>query len=282
MHSIPRIPGYHLLGRLGGGPMTTVFEARDALTDRPCAIKVLRSDWDDPTTGAKLLQREARAGLGVAHPHLVRVLDAHVLQAPYYLVMELLPGESLRRRLQRDYRLPLVEGLWVVRQCAEALAALHRAGFLHGDIKPENVHIVGDGTARLLDLGFAHRPGENADFLRAGYVMGTASYLAPELCDTPPSENLSSDVFSLGVTFFEMLTGRLPYPAGSLHQTFRRHRTEPPADVRHLLRTLPEPVAQLLERLLAHTPQDRPKAATVAKKIMRMEIAILADRRCAA
>src|SRR5579884_3524708 len=99
MTPTPRIPGYHLLGRLGGGPMTSVYEAREAQGDTPCAVKVLRPDWADQETAVKLLQREARAGLAVRHPHLVRITHAHVLQPPHFLVMDLLPGESLRRRL---------------------------------------------------------------------------------------------------------------------------------------------------------------------------------------
>jgi serine/threonine protein kinase len=278
MQPPPRIPGYHLLRRLGGGPMTAVYEAREADTDTPCAVKVLRPDWPDQETGAKLLQREARAGLDLQHPNLVRIRHAHVLQPPFFLVLDLLPGESLRHRLQRDFRLPLPEALWIARQCAEALAVLHKAGFLHGDVKPENVLLVDDGTAVLIDLGFAHRPGENADFLRAGYVLGTASYLAPELCAPEPSEGLPSDLFSLGVALFEMLTGRLPYPAGSVYQTFRRHRCEPPADIRHLLRTLPAPLVQVIERLLAHRPQDRPRASSVVQQLVKLEIAGLGRR----
>src|SRR5262245_41258355 len=103
MHSVPRLPGYQLLGRLGGGPMTAVYEAREVETAAPCAVKVLRPEWEDHATGVKLLQREARAGLAVRHPRLVRFRHAHVLQPPHFLVMDLLPGESLRRRLRRDY-----------------------------------------------------------------------------------------------------------------------------------------------------------------------------------
>src|SRR4051812_16636865 len=275
MQPVPSIPGYELLQRLGGGPMTAVYSARDGTTDLPCAVKVLRDDWDDQETGVKLLQREARAGLGVSHPHLVRITHAHVTRPPYFLVMDLLPGESLRRRLRRDYRLGVTDAVWVVRQTAEALAALHRAGFLHGDVKPDNLRLSGDGTAVLIDLGFAHRPGENAAFLRAGYVLGTANYLAPELCDPEPREDLSSDLFSLGVTLFEMLTGRLPYPPGSLCQTFRRHRCDPPADVGALAGPLPADLVRLVERLLAHKPEDRPKAASVVQQLIKLEIAAL-------
>jgi serine/threonine protein kinase len=281
MQPIPQIPGYDLLAPLGGGPMTVVFGAREQGTDRPCAVKTVRPEWEDPHTAIKLLQREARAGLGLSHPHLVRLTHAHVTHPPYFLVMDLLTGEALRARLRRDYRLKVAEALWITRQTAEALAALHRAGFLHGDVKPDNIRLIGDGTAILIDLGFAHRPGENADFLRDGYVLGTADYLAPELCDAEPAEDLSSDVFSLGVTLFEMLTGRLPYPPGSLSQTFRRHRCDPPADIRGTVRDLPAGVGTLVERLLAHRPEDRPRAASIVQQLIRLEIALLGWRRSA-
>ena len=94
MHRLPWIPGYELLAGLGGGPLTSVYSARDLNGDRPCAVKTLRDDWADPDTAIKLLQREARAGLTVQHPHLVRVVHTHVTRSPYFLVMELLPGES--------------------------------------------------------------------------------------------------------------------------------------------------------------------------------------------
>jgi serine/threonine protein kinase len=278
MQPHPRIPGYILLQRLGGGPMTSVYEARDVETGLRCAVKLVRDDWEDQTTAVKLLQREARAGLAVQHPHLVRITHAHVLHSPYFLVLALLPGESLRRRLQRDYRLPMSDALWIIRQAAEALAVLHAGGFLHGDVKPDNLRLVDDGTAVLTDLGFAHRPGENAAFLRAGYVMGTANYLAPEMCDELPAEEMSSDLFSLGVTLFETISGHLPYPPGSLRQTFRRHRCDPPADILKLAGPLPSALVELVERLLAHKPEDRPKAPAVVRELVKLEIAALGAR----
>jgi serine/threonine protein kinase len=275
MHLTPNIPGYELLEYLGGGPMTAVYAARAAVTDTPCAVKVVRDEWDDPPTAIKLLQREARAGLGVRHPHLVRVVDAHVTHPPYFLVMDLLPGESLRRRLRRDFRLAVPDAVWITRQTAEALAALHRAGFIHGDVKPDNLRLLDAGNVTLIDLGFAHRPGENAGFLRAGFVLGTANYLPPELCDAVPTEDYRCDLFSLGVTLFELLTGRLPYPPGSLSQTFRRHRCDPPADVRSHAAGLPPALATLVERLLAHKAEDRPRATAVVQQLIKLEIATL-------
>jgi serine/threonine protein kinase len=281
MKAIPKIPGYELLARLGGGLLTSVYAARELASDSPCAVKVLREDWEDQATGVKLLQREARACLAVQHRHLVRLRQAHVTRPPYFLVMDLLSGESLRRRLRRDYRLDVPTALWVSRQTAEALAALHRAGLVHGDVKPDNIRLLGDGNAILLDLGFAHRPGENAAIQRQGYILGTVDYLAPELCGAEPADEQGSDLFSLGVTLFEMLTGQLPYPPGSIDQTLRRHETEPPADVRQYLPHLPPALAGLASRLLAQRPVERPRAQAVIPQLIALEIAALRKRKAA-
>jgi serine/threonine protein kinase len=208
----------------------------------------------------------------------VRVLHAHVLTPPYFLVMELLGGESLGRRLRREYRLDVAAAVWVARQTAEALAALHRAGFVHGDVKPDNVRLVDDGTAVLIDLGFSHRPGENGPLLRQGYVLGTANYMAPELCRPEPHGDEASDLFSLGVTLFETLTGRLPYPPGTVGQTFRRHGCDPPADVRQCGADVPRELAQLVGRLMARRPEERPRAGSVVRQLIALEIAGLRRR----
>jgi serine/threonine-protein kinase len=159
------------------------------------------------------------------------------------------------------------------------LSALHRAGFVHGDVKPDNLRLTDAGAVVLIDLGFAHRPGENDALFRSGYVLGSPSYLAPELCAAEPSESPASDVFSLGVTLFELLTGRLPYPPGTLRQTFRRHCCDPPADIRTLAGRLPAALAELVQQLLAHRPDQRPRAAAVVQQLVNLEITALAKRR---
>ncbi len=278
MQLSPTVPGYELIERLGGGPLTCVYSARDSATDELCAVKLLRPDWEDQPTAVKLLQREARTGLAIRHPHLVPFLFAHVTRPPYFLVMELLKGESLRRRLRRDDRLDVLTALWIVRQCAEALTVLHKAGFLHGDIKPDNIRLVEDGHAVLIDLGFAHRPGENAHLLKRGYVLGTVDYLAPELCAFDEETETCSDLFSLGVTLFEMLTGQLPYPHGTIEQTLRRHSGEPPADIRDLAEGLPSGLVNLIDRLLSRRPQDRPRAGQVVQHIIALENIVIGRR----
>jgi serine/threonine protein kinase len=282
MQPLPRIPGYELLSCCGGSLLTSVYSARRRADDEPCAVKVLNRAWQDDATAVKLLQREARASFAVQHPHLVKLLDAHVTRPPYHLVMALLAGESLRKRLRRDYRIPLAEVLWITRQTAEALAALHRAGFVHGDVKPDNIRVVKSGHAVLLDLGFAHRVGENTNLLQEGYVLGTVNYLAPELCGPEPEDDLNSDVFSLGVTLFEMLTGQMPYPPGSIEQTFRRHEADPPDDLRkHFRDPLPTALPKLVSKLLARRPEERPRAASIVQQLIGLEIAAIGHRRTA-
>ncbi len=281
MHPIPAIPGYELLKSLGGGPLTLVYQARDTEDDSLCAVKLLRPEWWNDTTAIKLLQREARAGLRVRHSHLVGFRQVHVTAPPYFIVMDLLAGESLRRRVRRDYRVDVPTALWITRQTAEALSALHRAGFIHGDVKSDNIRLVQEGTAVLIDLGFAHRPGENTLLMEQGYILGTVDYLAPELCTAEPTADERSDMFSLGVTLFEMLAGQMPYPAGSVSQTLRRHRCDPPADIRQYAGPLPTALVDLIERLLSRRPEDRPRASAVVQRLIGMEIAAIGRRKSA-
>src|SRR5262249_42869883 len=153
-------------------------------------------------------------------------------------------------------------------QTALALATLHRKGFLHGDVKPENIRLLGNGKAVLLDLGFAHRIGENRALLEEGYILGTVNYLAPELCGPAPIDDPKADVFSLGVTLFEMLAGRLPYPAGDTLQTLQRHEREMPIDIRGLRTDLPPGLAEILHGALARRPEERPSAPALAKRLL--------------
>jgi eukaryotic-like serine/threonine-protein kinase len=281
MMAVPIIPGYEILTCLGGGMLTAVYSARANDTDAACVVKLLRPDWQDQPLAVKLLQREARACLAVTHRHLVKLVDTHVLTPPHFLVMEMLPGESLRSRLKRDYSVDVPTSLWIARQTAEALAALHKKGFMHGDVKPDNIRLIGDGKAILLDLGFAHRLGENASLMEAGYILGTVDYLAPELCGPEPKDDARSDIFSLGATLFEMLTGRLPYPQGSVVETLRRHHKEKPADIASFVETLPAGLHELMGRLLDPEPKQRPTAARLVQELIGLEIAALARRRVA-
>jgi serine/threonine protein kinase len=197
------------------------------------------------------------------------------MTAPFFLVMEYLAGESLRQRMRRDFTLPISAALWIARQTAEALAALHHAGFIHGDVKPENIRLVDAGAATLLDLGFAHRPGENASLLDDGYILGTVNYLAPELCGPDLNDDPRADIFSLGVTLFELLTGQLPYPTGTPLETMHAHRTTEPRLLTDCLPAAPASLTELVDQMLARDPSDRPRASQLVHELIGREIASL-------
>jgi serine/threonine protein kinase len=276
----PAIPGYELLQPLGGGPLTSVVAARRLADDARCALKLPREQWPEHADAVRLLRREARVLRAVRHPHLVRLLDGHVTGSPYFLVLELLNGESLRDRLQRDYAVDLRNAVWIARQTAEALAAVHRAGYVHADIKPDNIQLVDPGTTVLMDLGFAHRPGETLALAGEDLVLGTANYLAPELCGDVPDDGPAADWFSFGVLLFEMLTGTLPYPSGSLAETLAHRRQSEPAErVGDVAGDWPARLTALVEGLLARTPATRPRSALIVHELIALEIAALGLRR---
>jgi len=264
MTSLPQIRGYESLRSLGGGPLTLVFEVRRISDDYICTIKTPRDDWAIHDAAVRLLRREYRALREVRHPNLVRILDAGFSDTSNYLVLEYLEGETLRERLQHDYSLSVRNSVWIGRQIAEALTALHRAGYIHGDVKPENILLTKHGPAVLIDLGFARYIDETWNGFDAGLGLGTPNYLAPELTSDKPRVSPASDWYSFGVTLFEMLTGGLPNRNSSL-RTGR----------------LPPRLSSLIDRLLSPLPSARPAGSVIMHELIALEIETLGQRRAA-
>lgn len=272
-----RIPGFELRGRLGGGPMNHVCLAWNRATDEPCVVKVLRSAAREDAVANTLLSLEGEIGLSLRHPHVVRILESSPQTRPAFLVMERLYGKTLREIVEHDHFLPIAEAVRVVRETAEGLAALHRSGWVHGDIKPENIHQSDDGHIKLIDLGFAHRPGEMARILKNGFVLGTANYLAPELCASQENDCFASDLFSLGMTLFELLSGHLPYPPGTPTETMESHRDEEPDELSQY-GDYPGILSMLVHRLLSRDPVFRPTAESTVRQLVSVEL-VLRHRR---
>src|SRR5262249_45646195 len=182
MGGAPRIAGYELIQPLGGGPFTRVYSAHEFATDAVVALKHLPDDAPHFDLALTLLRREARAGLKTVHPNLVRARVDHTIVRPYYLTMDLLRGESLRVTLKRPYLLRPNTACGAAGQVAEAPGALHKTAYAHGDVNPKTLRPPNSPTAVLIDLGYAHKPGDNARFHRNGLILGTANSLAPEVC----------------------------------------------------------------------------------------------------
>lgn len=273
----PTIPGYVLGRRLGSGPTCDVFAASDAF-GKTVAVKVLKVSHRDDADALLLLRREAEAGAAIRHRNVVAYRLARQDHDPPFVVMEYLAGESLRQRLDRQGPPPVAVAFGWIRQLAEGLAAIHADGFVHGDVKPANGLVTGPGTIKLIDLGFARRPGDLRPWTDRGHVLGTANYLAPELIDSPPLDTPKADLFSLGVLAYELITGRLPYGGRSTAEVVRLRRFCQPADLASHQAMLPGRFVELVRELTSSHPDDRPTATETVNRLIPLQIAILSRR----
>lgn len=275
-----RLGRWELTALAGEGAFCRVYRARPAGTPgRPAsyAVKVLDERWQHQPAAIATIAREAEVGRAVRHPHLAAILDAHLSGAPHHLVMPWLEGQSLEERLATG-RLPLADCLWLARQAAEALAALEAAGWMHGDVKPANVMIGPNGHATLIDFGFARRPRDTASILDRA-VLGTIHYIAPEVLVDSQRADIRSDIYSLGVVLYQMLTGRRPLEGESVAELARAHREQRPAALRNFAPEVPSGVASLVHRMLSKEPLRRPSSpASLVQRLAGFEIDNLACR----
>ncbi len=274
---VGRIGPWQLVRLVNESDLARVYIARPIDTDseKPDAyvLKVLRKEWWRDPQAIEMQRRAAWIGRTVSHPNLLPVLSAGVGQPPFYLASPRLEGRALDGLLKEEDNLPLPTKLWIVRQVAEGLAALHEtADMIHADVKPGNVMVSPEGHATLIDLGFAHSPDE-ARHWSSRPVMGTLHYIAPEAITSSLAAEPRSDIYSLGVTLYQMLTQFLPFPTDDATELVRLHREQAPECVRHRVPDLPKPVASLVHRMMAKNPLRRPDSAReVAKELTRLEI----------
>jgi eukaryotic-like serine/threonine-protein kinase len=276
-NAVGRMGPWQLVRLLSESDLARVYSARPAEAPASQAanyvVKALRKEWWRDPQAIEMQRRAVMVGRQISHPHLLPVLSANVQQAPFYFVTPKLEGCSLAMVLKQGARLPLSMSLWIIRQVAEALAALHEtAQMIHSDVKPSNIIISGEGHATLIDLGFAYSPSE-ARHWSSRPVTGTLNYIAPEAVTSCLAIDFCSDLYSLGATLYELLTGQVPFGAKSPDELVRMHREAKPACVRDMLPRLPKPVASLVHRLLSKDPLRRPgSAADVAEELLRLEI----------
>ncbi len=277
-----RLGGWELVEQVSEGSLTHVYRARPAegRPDRPAAyaLKMLRPEWECHPQAVALLAREAQVGRRISNPHLVSVLATRMRETPRYLVMPWLDGATLATRLKGMTPPEVPKVLWFARQVAEALAALDVLGWMHGDVKPENIMISAAGHATLLDLGFARRRSEEATAADR-VVVGTCAYLAPEVLSSRLRADIRSDLYSLGVVLFEALSGCLPFSGQTLARLITQHQQAVPPDLKRLAPHLPDEVAGLVRRLLAKDPLRRPQnPKELVAELVRLEIATFSER----
>jgi serine/threonine-protein kinase len=239
---------------------------------------MLRPCWQDDPQAIGLLQREALVGQSVSHPHLIPILAAPVLEPPRLLVMPWLDGASLAARLAGGQQFDVPEALWIARQTAEALDALHTAGWMHGDVSPGNIQISPSGHVTLLDLNFARRNDEIGSAADRP-IMGTCSYIAPEYLTSALRPDIRSDIYSLGVVLFQIFSGRVPYPCETLEQLATQHRQAKPLDLLRLAPNMPREAIQLVRRMMSNDPLRRPQTPReLIDRLVALEIATFSER----
>ena len=272
---------WELLWCVGQGRLCQVFRARPASGPNRAAayaVKVLAARWNDDAAAIEVMRREALVGRRLSHPHLIPILSAHVGAAPCFLVMPWLDGSPLSKLIAAGRRPSLPAALWIVRQVAEALDALHGGGWMHADVKPSNIMLSPRGHATLLDFGFARQPADQTSLVDR-CVAGTMHYIAPEMITSALRPDIRSDIYSLGATLYELLCGRPPFTARHLAELAEQHRQHEPPDLRALLPSLPLEVAALVHSMLSKEPLRRPQTPRdVVTRLVALEIGTFRQR----
>ncbi len=275
---------WQLIRRLGEGAMTCVYLARPAGAPpeqrAAYAVKMPRAgrgDGADDPLAAEMLAREAAVGRSVSNAHLITILASGLRHPPRFIVSPYIEGVSLDVILRREGRLAVPRALWFARQTATALGALHSEGWVHCDVKPANLMVSPDGHLTLIDLGLARRFGEAARADRD--VAGTIDYMAPERVTSRLACSLHSDLYSLGVTLFEMLSGRRPFFGRELGDVVRKHRQSAPPELCTIAPHIGPGVGDLVRRLLSKQPLRRATSADeVIGRIAALEVETFGQR----
>jgi eukaryotic-like serine/threonine-protein kinase len=258
---------YRLESKLGSGGMSTVYLALDEVLDRPVAIKLLHREISEEADQLERFRREARAAARLSHPNLVGVIDAGEDDGRPYIVFEYIEGRTLKRRLQEEGRLPIDEAVAYAIEIGRGLTAAHARKLVHRDVKPQNVLIDPDGRAKVTDFGIA-RSLESKGLTATGRVLGTTDYVSPEQAMGEEVDE-RSDVYSLGVVLYEMLTGDVPFRAETQVGVAMKHVNKPMPDVQTKRPEVSAAVASVVDRATTKDPRDR--YGTVAEMVRDLE-----------
>jgi serine/threonine-protein kinase len=271
---------------LGESNFTRVYQARsaDASVEEPAeleaawrpasyVVKVLRKEWWRDPQAIEMQRREAWVGSKVSHPNLLPVLSASVQEPPFYLVTPKLDGMPLAQLIAERAPLAVPLALWIARQVADGIDALFEAtGMIHTDVKPANILVSTAGHATLIDFGFVQTPAEASRWATRP-LAGTLAYIAPEMVTSALAAGPRSDIYSLGVTLYEMLSGRRPWDSDDPGELATLHREAKPADLRALRPDVPPSVAEVVHAMLAKDALRRPASAReLASRLVRLEI----------
>ena len=246
---------YRLDARIGSGGMSTVYRAFDETLERQVAVKLMNREVTSDSDQLERFRREARAVAQMSHPHIVGVIDAGEDDSRPYIVLEYVEGETLKERIRRQGRLPIAEAVAYAIEIARALGAAHAHHIVHRDVKPQNVLIDQEGSAKVTDFGIA-RTLEEDGLTADGRVLGTTDYVSPEQA-LGRGVNGQSDLYSLGVVLYEMLTGEVPFRGENQVAVAMKHVREELPDVQHKRPEVSAALAAVIDTATAKHQDDR-------------------------
>uniref|UniRef100_A0A7C4QP07 non-specific serine/threonine protein kinase n=1 Tax=Schlesneria paludicola TaxID=360056 RepID=A0A7C4QP07_9PLAN len=256
---LKKLGKYQIERKLGAGGMGAVYLARDNELRRVVALKVLPKDKAQNPTLVRRFRAEAQAAAQLRHDNIVAVYDHNEADGYLYIAMEYVDGIDLHELVNRRGPISVRRSIEIVKQVASALQHAHEHKIVHRDIKPSNLLIRRDGVVKLTDLGLARSVDDSIEtgITRAGTTVGTVDYMAPEQARSSQAADIRSDIYSLGCTWYHMLTGGPPFPEGSLTNKLQAHATQPPPDPRLINPQVTEGLVAVLNRMMAKRPEDR-------------------------
>ncbi len=253
-----QIPGYQILQKIGKGAMATVYKARQISLDRIVAIKVLPKRYSENPEFVDRFYREGKAAAKLNHPNIVQAIDVGEAGGYHYFVMEYIDGHTVYDKVSANGRYSEADALDIIIAIADALNHAHTRGFIHRDVKPKNIMITKDGIAKLADMGLAREVSDTRlAESEAGRAYGTPYYISPEQIRGEVDIDFRADIYSLGATFYHMVTGRVPFDAPNPTAVMLKHlrsRLTPPD---HINPELSVGTAEVIEIMMAKNPQDR-------------------------
>lgn len=264
---------FRLLRRLGAGGMAQVYLAEQTSLKRNVAIKVMRSDFDSDETHRKRFEHEARAAAGLNHPNIVQVFAVGEEENIQYIAQEYVQGANLRQYLQKKKPPTAHVAMHLMKQVSSALHAAHQAGIVHRDIKPENIMVTRRMVAKVTDFGLAQLTlgGERVNLTQMGVTMGTPLYMSPEQVNGA-AVDARSDLYSMGVTFYHLLSGNPPFRAATAFALAYKHLNEDASPLQELRPDLPPSLVNVVHRLMSKDPAERFKdARAVLSELKRIE-----------
>ena len=248
---------FALVRKLGQGGMGAVYEAVQVKLDRKVALKVLPDKFISDPVFLERFQREAKAAAAINHPNIIQVYDIGEHEGTHFFAMELVDGESVQDRLDREGKLPVREAIDIVQQVAEGLRRAQEQSIIHRDIKPDNIMLTSRGEAKLADLGLAKSTEAESGLTQTGSAMGTVYYMAPEQAEDASRADHRSDIYALGITLLHMVTGKRPFSEGSAYNILFAHVQKPLPSAAELGTELPDAVETMIRKMCAKDPNER-------------------------